>query len=82
MFGDVAAPAVANPGEHGKLAYPLVRLSVCADERAEQFQGALSLFLAQSAYEHLQPLPRCHPSSLTASTVTCRSTAAVRLGRG
>jgi hypothetical protein len=72
MLGDVAAPAVADPDERGKLAYLLAWLLVCADERGEQFHGALRLFLAEPADEQLQPLPRCHASSLTASAVTCR----------
>ena len=59
MLGDVAAPAVANADERGKLAYPLVRLRISADERAEQFQGTLGLLLAEPADEQLQPLPRC-----------------------
>ena len=65
MLGDVATPAVADPDERRKLAHLLARSRVCADERAEQFQGALGLFLAEPADEQLQPLPRCHTSSLT-----------------
>jgi len=72
MLGDVTAPAVADPDERGKLAYLLAWLRVRADERAEQFQSALGLFLAEPADEQLQPLPRCHASSLTVSAVTCR----------
>ena len=71
MLGDVTAPAVADPDEHGKLAHLLARLRVRADERAEQFQGALGLFLAEPADEQLQPLPRCHTGSLAARAVTC-----------
>jgi hypothetical protein len=70
MLGNIAAPAVADPDEHGKLAYLLTRSRVRADERAEQFQGTLSLFLAEPADEQLQPLPRCHVPSLTANAIT------------
>lgn len=80
MLGDVAAPAVADPDERGKLAYLLVWLCVRADERAEQFQGALGLFLAEPADEQLQPLPRCHASSLTVGAINCRAPQSVRLG--
>jgi hypothetical protein len=73
MLGDVAAPAVANPDERGKLAYLLARSRVRGDERAEQFQSAFSLFLAEPADEQLQPLPRCHASSVIASAVTDRA---------
>jgi hypothetical protein len=31
------------------------------------------LFLAEPADEQLQPLPRCHTSSLTASAISCRA---------
>lgn len=58
MLGDVAAAAVADPGKCGKLAYLLVWLLVCANERAEQLQRSLGLFLAEFADEQLQPLPR------------------------
>jgi hypothetical protein len=71
VLGDVAAPAVADPDERGKLPYLLARLRVRADERAKQFQGALGLFLAEPADEQLQPLPRCHTFSLTASAIDC-----------
>jgi hypothetical protein len=54
MLGDITAPAVADPDERGKLAYPLVRPGTRADERAEQLQGTLSLFLAE-----LGPDPDC-----------------------
>ena len=47
MLRDVTAPAVADPDERGKVTYLLARLCVRADERAEQFQGALGLFLAE-----------------------------------
>ena len=60
MLGDVAPAAVADPDERRKLAYLLARSRIRADERAEQFQGALSLFLAEPADEQLQSLPRCH----------------------
>jgi hypothetical protein len=73
VLGDVAAPAVADPDERGKLAYLLARLRVRADERAEQLQGALGLLLAEPADEELLPLPRCHVHSLTARAVTYRS---------
>jgi hypothetical protein len=73
MLGDVAAPAVADPDERGKLAHLPARPRVSADERAEQFQGTLSLFLAEPADEQLQPLPRCHASSVIASAKTCRA---------
>jgi hypothetical protein len=73
VLGDVAAPAVADPDERGKLAYLLARPRVRADKRAEQFQGTLRLLLAEPADEQLQPLPRCHMSSLTASAIICRS---------
>jgi hypothetical protein len=73
VLGDVAAPAVADPDERGKLAYLLARSRVRADERAEQFQGTLRLFLAEPPDEQLQPLPRCHASSLTATAVTWRA---------
>jgi hypothetical protein len=36
VVGDVAPPAVADPGESGKLSCLLPRLRVCADERAKQ----------------------------------------------
>jgi hypothetical protein len=36
VLGDVAAAAVADPDERRKLAYLLVWLLVCADERAQQ----------------------------------------------
>jgi hypothetical protein len=49
------------------LAHLLARLRVGTDERAEQFQGTLCLFLAEPADEQLQLLPRCHTSSLTTS---------------
>ena len=62
MLGNVIAPAVADPDERGKLAYLLAWSRVCSDERAEQFQGALGLLLAEAADEQLQPLPRCHAS--------------------
>jgi hypothetical protein len=71
VLGNVAAPAVADPDERGKLAYLLGWSRVCADERAEQLQGTLGLLLAEPADEQLQPLPRCHRSSLTASAITC-----------
>jgi hypothetical protein len=73
MLGDIAPPAVADPDERGKLAYLLAWSRVCADERAEQLQGALGLLLAEPADEQLQPLPRCHASSLTANAITCRA---------
>ena len=79
MLGDVAAPAVADPDERGKLAYLLARLPVRADERAEQFQGAFGLFLAEPADEQLQPLPRCHTLSLTADAATDRVPRVIRL---
>jgi hypothetical protein len=60
MLGDVTAPTVSDPDERGKLAYLLARLRVRADERAEQFQSALGLFLAEPA------------DDLTAGAVTCR----------
>ena len=69
MLGDVAAAAVADPDKCGKLAYLLVWLLVCANERTEQLQGSLGLFLAEFADEQLQPLPRCHGSSLTVSVM-------------
>jgi hypothetical protein len=69
MLGDVAAAAVADPDKCGKLAYLLVWPLVCANERAEQVQGSLGLFLAEFADEQLQPLPRCHESSLTVSVM-------------
>jgi hypothetical protein len=72
MLGDITAPAVADPDERGKLTYILVRSRVRAYEWAEQFQGTLGLLLAELADEQLQPLPRCHASSLTGSTITCR----------
>jgi hypothetical protein len=70
VLGDVAAAAVADSDKRRKLAYLRVWLLVCADQRAEQLQGALCLFLAEIADKQLQPLPRCHVSSLTASAVT------------
>ena len=73
VLGDVAPPAVADPDERGKLAYLLAWSRVCADERAEQLQGALGLLLAEPADEQLQPLPRCHASRLTANAITCRA---------
>ena len=36
LLGDVAAAAVPDPDERRKLAYLLVWLLVCADERAQQ----------------------------------------------
>lgn len=72
MLGDVAAPAVADPDERGKLAYLLVRPGIRADERAEEFQGTLCLLLAELADEQLQPFPCRHVSSLTASAAHCR----------
>ncbi len=72
VLGNIAAPAVANPDERGKRAYLLVRPRVRADERAKEFQGTLCLLLAKPADEQLQPLPRCHVSSLTASAAHCR----------
>ena len=74
MLGDVAAPAVADPGERGKLAYLLARSRIRADGRAQQFQGTLGVFLAEPAGKQLQPLPRCHIPSLTSKAVTCRAT--------
>ena len=79
MLGDIAAPAVSDPDERGKLAYLLVRPRVRADERAEEFQGTLCLLLAELADEQLQPLPRCHVPSLTISTAHCRGPEVVRL---
>jgi hypothetical protein len=73
MLRDVAPPAVADPDERGKLAYLLARSRVCANERAKQLQGTLGLFLAEPTDEQLQPLPRCHTSSLTVSAKTCRA---------
>ena len=73
MLGNVAPPAVADPDERRKLAYLLARLRVCADERAEQLQGTLGLLLTEPADEQLQPLPRCHTSSITAKAITCRA---------
>ena len=73
MLGDVTPPAVAHPDERGKLAYLLAWSRVCADERAEQLQGTLGLLLAEPADEQLQPLPRCHASSLTANAITSRA---------
>jgi len=73
MLGDVAPPTVADPDERGKLANLLARSRVRPDERAEQFEGALRLFLAETADEQLQSLPRCHTSSLTANTMTRRA---------
>jgi hypothetical protein len=73
MLGDVAPLAVTYPGE-GKLAHLLVRSRIRADERAEQLQGPLSLFLAESADEQLQPVSRCHKPRLTISAITCRAT--------
>jgi len=67
MLGDVAAAAGADPDKCGKLAYLLVWLLVCPNERAEQLQGSLGLFLAEFADEQLHLLPRCHKSSLTVS---------------
>ena len=61
MLGDVAAPAVADPDERGKLTYLLAWARIRADERAEQFQGALGLLLAEPADEQSQPLPRSCP---------------------
>ena len=72
MLGDVTPPAVTDPGER-KLAHPLVRSRICADEQAEQFQGPLSLFLAESDDEQLQPLSRCHKPRPTISVITCRA---------
>ena len=69
MLGDVAPPAVTDPGE-GKLAHLLVWSRISADERAEQLQGPLSLLLAESADEQLQPLSRCHKPRLTISAIT------------
>jgi hypothetical protein len=71
MLGDITPAAVADPDERWKLAYLLPRACVRADERAEQFQGTLSLFLAEPSDEQLQPLPRCHTFSLTTDATTC-----------
>ena len=73
MLGDITPAAVADPDERWKLAYLLPRACVRADERAEQFQGTLRLLLAEPADEQLQPLPRCHGTSLTVSAVTWRA---------
>jgi hypothetical protein len=73
MLGDVAPAAVTDPGEW-KLAHPLVRSRIRAEERAEQLQGPLSLFLAESADQQLQPLSRCHEPRLTTSAISCRVT--------
>jgi hypothetical protein len=73
MLRDVVSPAVTDPHERGKLAHLLARSRVCANEGAQQFQGTLSLFLAEPADEQLQPLPRCHTSRLTVSAKTCRA---------
>lgn len=70
MLGYIAAPAVADPDESRKLAYLLVRPCISADERAEQLQGTLGLLLTEPADEQLQPLPRCHTTSLTASAIS------------
>jgi hypothetical protein len=73
MLGDIAPAAVADPDERWKLTHLLARSCVRADERAEQFKGTLSLFLAEPSDKQLQPLPRCHTSSLTADATTCRA---------
>jgi hypothetical protein len=70
--GDVAAAAVADPDERGKLADLLGWLLVRADERAEQLQSTFGLLLAEPADEQLQPLPRCHIPRLTASAAHYR----------
>ena len=73
-------PLPADPDERRKLAYLLARSCFGADERAEQFQGMRSLFLAESADEQLQSLPYCHapglPSRLGARP--CRTAACQR----
>lgn len=71
MLRDVTPPAVADPDERRKLAHLLARSGIRPDERAEQLQGTLGLFLAEPADEQLQPLPRCHAHNLTATATGC-----------
>jgi len=70
--GDVASPAVGDPDERGKRADPLAWLSVCDDQRGEQFQGALGLLLAESGDEQPQAFPRCHMPTVTRDAGPCR----------
>jgi len=46
-----------NSDEGRKLTYLLARSRIGADERASQFQGAHSLFLAESVDQQLQSTP-------------------------
>lgn len=59
----------------GKLhqAHLLAGARIGSDERTEQFQGALGLFLAEPTDEQLQLLPCRHAPSATVSVTTCPS---------